>query len=56
MTSPDGVELYEPDVDVSGVDERALMRRIDWHVIPWLAVLYLLNLCGAPCGVCAGAC
>ena len=20
-----------------------LMRKIDWHVVPWLAVLYLLN-------------
>ena len=26
-----------------GVDERRLMRRIDWHVVPWLALLYLLN-------------
>jgi hypothetical protein len=36
--------MYRPDVDVSSVNERKLMRRIDWHVIPWLAVLYLLNL------------
>ena len=41
--SIDGPKLYRPDVDVSSIDERKLMRRIDWHVVPWLAVLYLLN-------------
>lgn len=41
--SVDGPQLYRPDVDVSAIDERKLMRRIDWHVVPWLAVLYLLN-------------
>ncbi|TFK88000.1 MFS general substrate transporter [Polyporus arcularius HHB13444] len=35
--------IYQPEVDTSGIDERKLMRRIDWHVVPWLAVLYLLN-------------
>ncbi|KAF9015501.1 MFS general substrate transporter [Cyathus striatus] len=35
--------LYCPEVDTSGIDERKLMRRIDLHVIPWLSVLYLLN-------------
>ena len=35
--------VYRPEVDTSGIDERKLMRRIDWHVVPWLAVLYLLN-------------
>ena len=25
------------------IDERKLMRKIDWHVVPWLALLYLLN-------------
>ena len=40
-TSVDNV--YCPEVDTSGIDERKLMRRIDWHVVPWLAVLYLLN-------------
>ncbi|KAI0756700.1 MFS general substrate transporter [Daedaleopsis nitida] len=35
--------VYRPEVDTSGVNERKLMRRIDWHVVPWLAVLYLLN-------------
>jgi len=35
--------VYRPEVDTSGIDERKLLRRIDWHVVPWLAVLYLLN-------------
>ncbi|KAI0689566.1 MFS general substrate transporter [Cytidiella melzeri] len=39
----DDPQLYRPEVDVSSVDERKLIRRIDWHVVPWLAVLYLLN-------------
>ena len=26
-----------------GINERKLMRKIDWHVVPWLALLYLLN-------------
>ncbi|KAH9847409.1 MFS general substrate transporter [Lenzites betulinus] len=39
----DSKETYHPDVDTSSVDERELMRRIDLHVVPWLAVLYLLN-------------
>ncbi|CAL1695329.1 unnamed protein product [Somion occarium] len=35
--------VYRPEVDTSSVDERRLLRRIDLHVVPWLAVLYLLN-------------
>ncbi|THH33543.1 hypothetical protein EUX98_g636 [Antrodiella citrinella] len=35
--------VYHPEVDISSVDERKLLRKIDWHVVPWLAVLYLLN-------------
>ncbi|KAF8641172.1 hypothetical protein AX17_000807 [Amanita inopinata Kibby_2008] len=35
--------LYRPDVDVSHIDERKLIRRIDWHIIPWLSILYLLS-------------
>ncbi|KAK7694902.1 hypothetical protein QCA50_002090 [Cerrena zonata] len=35
--------LYQPDVDTSMIDERRLMRKIDLRVVPWLAVLYLLN-------------
>lgn len=36
-------KVYRPDIDTSDVDEKKLMRRVDWHVIPWLALLYLLN-------------
>jgi hypothetical protein len=45
LTSSDAVRdsVYREDVDVSGVDRKSLMRRIDLHVIPWLALLYLLN-------------
>lgn len=35
--------VYCPEVDTSGSGEKKLMRRIDCHVAPWLAVLYLLN-------------
>jgi hypothetical protein len=35
------VPLYNPHVDVSGVDERKLLRKIDWMLIPWLSLLYL---------------
>lgn len=35
--------LYRPDVDTSSIDEKRLLRRIDLRVVPWLAVLYLLN-------------
>lgn len=38
-----GSTLYNPDVDVSGVDERKLMRKLDWHLVPWLSFLYLLS-------------
>lgn len=37
------VPLYNPHVDISGVDERKLMRKIDWWLIPWLSLLYLLS-------------
>lgn len=33
--------LYRQDVDVSQVDEKKLLRKVDWHVVPWLSVLYL---------------
>ena len=35
--------VFRPDVDTSSIDERKLMRKIDWHVVPWPALLYLLN-------------
>lgn len=32
MTETTGI--FRPEVDVSSVNERKLMRRIDWHVVP----------------------
>ncbi|KIK56348.1 hypothetical protein GYMLUDRAFT_174358 [Collybiopsis luxurians FD-317 M1] len=37
------VPLYNEHIDVSGVDERKLMRKIDIALIPWLSLLYLLS-------------
>lgn len=37
------VHLHRPEIDTSEVDEKKLMQKIDWHVIPWLGVLYLLS-------------
>ncbi|KAG6336023.1 hypothetical protein ID866_3058 [Astraeus odoratus] len=31
--------LYNPHVDVSGVDERRLMHKVDMRTIPWLSFL-----------------
>jgi hypothetical protein len=45
-TEADGnlnLKLFNPDVDTSGVDERKLMRKIDFALIPWLSLLYLLS-------------
>jgi len=36
-------EVYNADVDISGVDERKLMRKLDLHLVPWLSFLYLLS-------------
>lgn len=41
QTSP-SKSVYNPDVDVSHVDERKLMRKVDARTIPWLSFLYLL--------------
>lgn len=37
------IPIYNAHVDVSGVDEKKLMRRIDIALIPWLSFLYLLS-------------
>lgn len=42
VPEPEGT-VYRPDVDTSSVDEARLMRKIDIRLIPWLALLYLLN-------------
>ena len=36
-------QVYHPEIDMSDIDEKKLMRKVDWHVIPWLALLYLLS-------------
>jgi hypothetical protein len=37
------VPLYNAHIDVSGIDERKLVRKIDLRLIPWLSFLYLLS-------------
>lgn len=29
--------------DLSYIDEKKLMRKVDWRIVPWLCVLYLLS-------------
>jgi hypothetical protein len=36
-------QIFNPEVDTSGVDERKLIRKIDMALIPWLSFLYLLS-------------
>jgi len=40
--SMEKINLYNAHVDVSGVDERKLIRKVDLRTIPWLTFLYLL--------------
>ncbi|KAK0188655.1 MFS general substrate transporter [Armillaria mellea] len=35
--------LYNGHVDISGVDEKKLLRKIDIALVPWLSFLYLLS-------------
>ena len=35
--------VFNPDMDVSGIDEAQLVRKIDWRLLPWLSFLYLLS-------------
>ena len=35
--------VYNVDVDVSSIDETKLVRKIDWRLLPWLSLLYLLS-------------
>lgn len=39
----DDGNLYNEHVDISGVDERKLLRKIDIALVPWLSFLYLLS-------------
>ncbi|TBU34082.1 MFS general substrate transporter [Dichomitus squalens] len=36
-------DVYNAHVDVSGVDEKKLLRKLDWYLVPWLSFLYLLS-------------
>ena len=35
--------LYRPEVDTSAIDPHKLKRKIDFRLLPWLALLYLMN-------------
>jgi len=37
------VPLFNAHIDVSGVDEKKLLRKIDLYLVPWLSFLYLLS-------------
>lgn len=43
ISSTAGVQPYNSGMDVSGVDERKLIRKMDWMLIPWLSFLFLLS-------------
>lgn len=30
-------------IDTSGIDEKKLLRKLDWALVPWLSLLYLLS-------------
>lgn len=36
-------DIYRPELDTSGINEKKLIRKIDFQIIPWLTLLYLLN-------------
>jgi hypothetical protein len=36
--------LYRPEVNTSAIDPHKLKRKIDFRLLPWLALLYLLNI------------
>lgn len=37
------VKTFNADLDVSDVDERKLLRKLDLALVPWLSFLYLLS-------------
>ncbi|EJD08568.1 MFS general substrate transporter [Fomitiporia mediterranea MF3/22] len=37
------VPQYQADVDTDHIDEKKLLRKLDWALIPWLSFLYLLS-------------
>ena len=41
--SPPTPSLYRPEVDTSAIDPHKLKRKIDFRLLPWLTLLYLMN-------------
>ena len=37
------IPAYRVEVDTSDIDEKKLLRKLDWALIPWLSFLYLLS-------------
>ena len=35
--------VYNAHMGVSDIDEAKLIRKIDWQLLPWLSLLYLLS-------------
>ncbi|KAJ7492005.1 MFS general substrate transporter [Mycena latifolia] len=35
--------LYNAEIDTSDIDERKLIRKVDWRLVPWFSLLYLLS-------------
>ncbi|KAF8497681.1 MFS general substrate transporter [Gautieria morchelliformis] len=31
------------EIDLSGIDEKKLLRKLDWALVPWVSLLYLLS-------------
>ena len=36
--------VFNGQVNVSGMDEAKLIRKIDWRLVPWLSFLYLMSI------------
>ena len=36
-------DLYCPEVDTSAIDPHKLKRKMDFRLLPWLTLLYLMN-------------
>lgn len=43
LSSEDVPVIYNPHMDVSGIDEAKLIRKVDWQLLPWLSFLYFLS-------------
>ena len=37
------IPAHRVEVDTSDIDEKKLLRKLDWALIPWLSFLYLLS-------------